>query len=93
MTSTLDYASLSRLIQEAVWTVSNIVAGNRLQVQMVIEAGLVPSLIQALVHGEFKTQKEAAWAVSNFTVGGSPEQVRRSIVGGKMSILSRCLFR
>ena len=45
-------------------------------VQMVIDAQLVPSLILALAHGEFKTQKEAAWAVSNFTGGGSREQVR-----------------
>ena len=43
--------------------------------QMVIDANLVPSLITALLMGEFKTQKEAAWAVSNFTVGGTPEQV------------------
>lgn len=44
-------------------------------VQMVIDANLVPTLIFTLTHGEFKTQKEAAWAVSNFTVGGTPEQV------------------
>lgn len=43
---------------------------------MVIDAGLVPPLINALLNGDFKTQKEAAWAVSNFTVGGTPEQVR-----------------
>ena len=42
---------------------------------MVIEANLVPTLIHTLRHGEFKTQKEAAWAVSNFTVGGTTEQV------------------
>lgn len=43
---------------------------------MVIDSGLVPPLINALAHGEFKTQKEAAWAVSNFTVGGTNEQVK-----------------
>ena len=42
---------------------------------MVIDAHLIPPLIQILVHGDFKTQKEAAWAVSNLTVGGSVEQV------------------
>ncbi len=42
---------------------------------MVIEANLVPALIATLWNGEFKTQKEAAWAVSNFTVGGTKEQV------------------
>ena len=29
-----------------------------------------------LPQGEFLTQKEAAWAISNFTVSGSPQQVR-----------------
>lgn len=44
---------------------------------MVIDANLVPVLINALKHGDFRTQKEAAWAVSNFTVGGTQEQVSR----------------
>ena len=42
---------------------------------MVIDANLVPAIIVQLANGEFRTQKEAAWAVSNFTVGGTPEQV------------------
>ena len=57
------------------WTVSNIVAGNKYQIQMVIDAQLVPTVVDTLTKGEFRTQKEAAWAVSNFTVGGTPEQV------------------
>lgn len=57
------------------WTISNIVAGNKHQVQMVIDAELVPLIIQQLALGDFRTKKEAAWAVSNFTVGGTPEQV------------------
>ena len=44
--------------------------------QMVIDANLVPAVIDALARGEFRTQKEAAWAVSNFTVGANGEQVR-----------------
>ena len=42
---------------------------------MVIDANLVPAIVDALLRAEFRTQKEAAWAVSNFTVGGTPEQV------------------
>ena len=42
---------------------------------MVIDAHLVPLVIQQLAVGDFRTMKEAAWAVSNFTVGGTPEQV------------------
>ena len=44
---------------------------------MVIDADLVPVVIQALKNGDFRTQKEAAWAVSNFTVGGTTEQVMK----------------
>ncbi|RMX56475.1 hypothetical protein pdam_00014930 [Pocillopora damicornis] len=41
----------------------------------IINAGLVPLIIQTLETGEFLTQKEAAWAISNFTVSGNPQQV------------------
>ena len=57
------------------WTLSNILAGSKPQIQMVIDAQLVPPLVQALRQAEFRIQREAAWAVSNFTVGGTKEQV------------------
>lgn len=34
--------------QEAVWFLSNITAGNQQQVQAVIDAGLIPMIIQQL---------------------------------------------
>ena len=46
---------------------------------MVIQSGLIPPLIHVLTTGDFKTQKEAAWAISNLTVGGSGEQVNLTI--------------
>ena len=49
---------------------------------MVIDAGLVPVLVQVLQNSEFRIQREAAWAVSNFTVGGTLEQVSQGIVVG-----------
>ena len=61
--------------QEAVWFLSNITAGNQQQVQSVIEAGLVPMIIGHLSKGEFQTQKEAAWAISNLTISGNKTQV------------------
>lgn len=42
---------------------------------MVLDAELIPPLIRVLMTGDFKTKKEAAWAVSNLTVGGSAAQV------------------
>ncbi|ELV13323.1 Importin subunit alpha-4 [Tupaia chinensis] len=62
-------------VQEAVWFLSNITAGNQQQVQAVIDANLVPMIIHLLDKGDFGTQKEAAWAISNLTISGRKEQV------------------
>lgn len=63
------------------WTLSNITAGNQSQVQSVIDNHLIPPLITILAQGNFKTQKEAAWAISNLTVGGSIQQVHIIYLG------------
>jgi hypothetical protein len=44
-------------------------------VQAVIDASLIPLIIHHLEKGEFQTQKEAAWTVSNMTISGNKEQV------------------
>lgn len=38
-------------------------------------SGLLPKIIANLSKGDFQTQKEAAWAISNLTIGGRKEQV------------------
>lgn len=40
-----------------------------------IENNLIPPLIQLLANAEFDIRKEAAWAISNATSGGSDEQI------------------
>ncbi|KAK7898415.1 hypothetical protein WMY93_019268 [Mugilogobius chulae] len=62
--------------KEACWTISNITAGNRAQIQKVIDANIFPVLIDILQKAEFRTRKEAAWAITNATSGGTPEQIR-----------------
>ena len=44
--------------------------------QTVIDANIFPVLIDILGKAEFKTRKEAAWAITNATSGGSPEQIQ-----------------
>ena len=44
--------------------------------QAVIDANIFPVLIDILGKAEFKTRKEAAWAITNATSGGTPEQIR-----------------
>lgn len=68
--------------KEACWTLSNITAGNRTQIQMVIDQGIVPLLIEILGHADFKTRKEAAWAVTNALSGGTPEQIQYFVTQG-----------
>jgi importin subunit alpha-2 len=62
--------------KEVCWTISNITAGNRQQIQAVIDANIIPALIDVMGRAEFKTRKEAAWAITNAASGGSPEQIR-----------------
>lgn len=71
-----------KIRKEAVWFLSNITAGNQAQVQAVIDAGLLPKIIENLSKGEFQTQKEAAWAISNLTISGNRDQVAQLIRDG-----------
>ena len=41
-------------MQEAAWTISNITAGNSVQIQLVIDAGCLAPLIDILIKGDFK---------------------------------------
>ncbi|KAJ1340256.1 hypothetical protein BSLG_005142 [Batrachochytrium salamandrivorans] len=68
----------------SVLTISNITAGTTQQIQSVIDANLVPHLVAILARGDFKTKKEACWAISNATSGGlnKPEQIRYLVSQG-----------
>jgi len=62
--------------KESCWTISNITAGNKTQIQAVIDANIIPPLVQLLSNAEFDIKKEAAWAISNATSGGTADQIR-----------------
>ncbi|KAK9136655.1 hypothetical protein Sjap_007249 [Stephania japonica] len=62
--------------KKACWTISNILAGNRGQIQAVNDANLISLVIQLLPHAEFDIKIEAVWAISNITSGGSQEQIQ-----------------
>lgn len=44
--------------------------------QFVIDSGLVGPLVNLLQTAEFEIKKEAAWAISNATSGGTHEQIK-----------------
>lgn len=50
--------------------------------QAVIDAGIIPPLVQLLANAEFDIQKEAAWAISNATSGGSHDQIKYLVYAG-----------
>ena len=47
-----------------------------------IDANIIPPLIQLLMNAEFDIRKEAAWAISNATSGGLPEQIKMLVTQG-----------
>lgn len=44
--------------------------------QAVIEANIFGPLVLLLLNAEFDVKKEAAWAISNATSGGTHEQIK-----------------
>ncbi|CAA7017094.1 unnamed protein product [Microthlaspi erraticum] len=68
--------------KEACWAISNITAGNREQIQTVVEADLIAPLVTLLQTAEFDVKKEAAWAISNATSGGSHDQIKYLVEKG-----------
>ncbi|KAJ8315056.1 hypothetical protein KUTeg_007206 [Tegillarca granosa] len=68
--------NVQTVVSAALRVVGNIVTGDDCQTQAVIDANIFPVLIDILGKADFKTRKEAAWAITNATSGGSPEQIR-----------------
>jgi len=52
------------------------------QIQEVINNGLFPPVIHLLQTGDFDIKKEAAWAISNATSGGSAQQIEYLVEQG-----------
>jgi importin subunit alpha-1 len=65
----------------ALRTVGNIVTGNDMQTQVIINCGALPCLLQLLMGTHKKSiKKEACWTISNITAGAS--HGRRLSFGG-----------
>ncbi|RDX97169.1 Importin subunit alpha-1b, partial [Mucuna pruriens] len=78
--------------KEACWTISNITAGNKHHIQVVIEANVIIPLVNLLQNAEFDIKKEAAWAISNATSGGSHEQIKYLVSQGYIKPLCDLLI-
>jgi hypothetical protein len=58
---------------------------------MVIDAGLMPAVMERLGCGKFSVQKEAVWIVSNCLAVGTPEQVKYMVEQGAVGTLCHLL--
>ncbi|XP_006645862.1 importin subunit alpha-1b-like [Oryza brachyantha] len=61
--------------REACWTISNITAGSKEQIQAVINANMIAPLVHLLQNADFDVRKEAAWAICNATSHGTADQI------------------
>ncbi|GFZ13929.1 importin alpha isoform 2 [Actinidia rufa] len=94
--SLLTHNHKKSIKKEACWTISNITAGNREQIQILLPCdhlevlmyrlflrpGLVTPLVNLLQTAEFDIKKEAAWAISNATSGGTHDQIKFLVLQG-----------
>ncbi|KAK9068366.1 hypothetical protein SSX86_012483 [Deinandra increscens subsp. villosa] len=75
----------------ALRTVGNIVTGDDLQTQHIIERGALPCLLSLLTHNHKKSiKKEACWTISNITAGNK-EQIQTVIAAGLIAPLVNLL--
>ncbi|XP_071708612.1 importin subunit alpha-2-like [Rutidosis leptorrhynchoides] len=76
----------------ALRTVGNIVTGDDLQTQCIIEHGALPCLLNLLTHNHKKSiKKEACWTISNITAGNK-EQIQSVIEAGLIAPLVNLLL-
>ncbi|KAF4393654.1 hypothetical protein CsatB_025847 [Cannabis sativa] len=75
----------------ALRTVGNIVTGDDVQTQFIINSGALPCLMSLLTHNHKKSiKKEACWTISNITAGNK-EQIQAVIEAGLIGPLVNLL--
>lgn len=75
-------ATPGSIIKECCWTISNLTAGPHTHIQSVLDSALIPPLLRVLEEGDWKSKREATWAVANATSGGTTKQIQYLIDHG-----------
>ncbi|XP_019095897.1 PREDICTED: importin subunit alpha-1-like [Camelina sativa] len=79
---TQDYAiRFKNINRDACWAISNITAG-REQIQSVIDANLIPKLVNLAQNAEFDIKEKAVRAISHAALGGSDDQIKYLVEQG-----------
>lgn len=78
-------------LQTICWTISNIAAGNRNQIQALIDSKVYPTILRLLTDSIDEVQREAAWAVrhSISQTRASADQIEYFVSIGCISTLCR----
>lgn len=63
------------IVKEATWVVSNIAAGNRVQICALFIHDIIQSVVDLLIESEIKCRTEAAWVISNICNGKPTKQI------------------
>jgi len=58
--------------KEICWSISNVTAGNPLQIQRCIDIGLIDKIIQLMDTASLDIKQEAVWCLSNSTSQATP---------------------
>lgn len=86
-----ERARSSTVVKECCWLVSNVIAGTQSQIQAVIDARIMPLVIEVLRSGDYKCQFEASWAVANLAQGGTSNQIMTLVDDGAVPVLCALL--
>lgn len=74
-------SEVPRLRKEATWCLSNVTAGNRTQIQTVIDnSDLMLLLVELATNAENSTKQEAFYTIANALNGGTQEQIRTLVI-------------
>lgn len=80
----------------ALRTVGNIVTGDDIQTQCIIDCGALPCLLNLLVHSHKKSiKKEACWTISNITAGNMAQiqaVIDAGLIGPLVNLLQNSEF-
>jgi importin subunit alpha-1 len=78
-----------KLRKEACWSLSNIGAGNRTQIQALLDyTSIMEMLFEYAEHADYATKLEAVYVICNAINGGTLDQIRQIVGMGAISILA-----